>query len=160
MPLPAWGGIVAAVTAILIIGLYYWTTRAPCGVPSSGSTFTATSRYLPSGTVTFTRMRNAVGPLPNTTTSIRSNEGTSYRFTFVQFHDGTCRAYIRRCPSYGARDRDLQGSHRLPDGRRGQYVCFRPEPRVPEQLVTIVAHWVNATDNYRRTGIFPSPSWA
>ena len=159
MPLTAWGGIVAAVTAILIVVVYCWTTRAPCSWSSSG-TFTATSRYLPGETITFARMRNAGGPLPSTTTMIRSKEGSSYRFTFVQFLDGTCRAYIRHCPSYGARDRDLQGSHRLPDGRGGQYVCFRPEPRVPEQLVTIVAHWVNATDTYRRTGIFPSPAWA
>lgn|GEM_PF-3472210 len=143
-------------TALLVVGLavavaatLWWLAR-----PEVPPRLEGRSCALPGVVVPFHRA-DFGDPLPPPV-ALRS-AGGRYRFSFVVLPDGRCRAYIVEQPGYGGQSASLHATHRLMDGRGRLYVCFSPEPRRPHHLVTVVAWWIEGTDEYRRTGRFTAP---
>lgn len=141
--------VVAVLAAAAVVALWWW------GRPGAPPTLEGRSSHLPGVVVPFRRALLG-GPLPPTTT-LRSTGGT-YRLSFVVLPDGCCRAYIVEQPGYGGRSTSLHATHRLRDAQGRLYVCFSPEPRQPDHLVTVVAWWMQGTDAYRHAGTFRAAS--
>jgi hypothetical protein len=115
---------------------------------------------MPGQPVQFWTMPGERSALPRCSAWLRSSAGQRYGFAFVQFPDRRCRAYIQNAPSYGSRPSSLLATHRRTDSRGRQYVCFEPEPMTHKQLLNVVSAWMDATDKYRSSGAFQTPSWA
>lgn len=136
------------VVVVSAVALAWWVLGADWSPVVGRSTF------LPGVTVAFHPLA-AHGALPEAM-RLQTAEAT-YRFAFVRLTDGRFRAYIVEHPGYAGRSESLSNTHRLRDERGRSYVCFAPEPRHPDQMVTVVAWWMSGTDAYRRTGAFRAP---
>ena len=84
----------------------------------------------------------------------RTNDGQAdYEFSFEQQPSGDWRAYIVSQPSYGARARDADRTHRLTDSRTGRkYVCWDRPIRTRDDLKQVVAAWSDLTQRYIKYG--------
>lgn len=149
--------VVVVASAVLTFIALHFTNAGPRNCRRSS---TASCSAMPGQQVQFWMMPGEGSALPRRTAWLRTSSGKRYGFVFVQFPDGRCRAYIQNAPSYGCRPSSLLATHRRTDSRSRQYVCFEPEPRSRKQLLTVVSAWMHATDKYRTTGTFETPSWS
>jgi hypothetical protein len=84
----------------------------------------------------------------------RTQDGEAdYEFSMEEQKGGVWRAYIVSQPSYQSRNRSLQATHRLIDGKGRYYVCWNTPVRNVNDLQAIIALWADRTQRYIKDGI-------